>query len=176
MAELLKGKPLFAGNSTLNQLEKLLSWTGNPSHADIQALESDVGWSMIENLRGIKQKSIREWLPNADELALDLISKMLQFNPKKRITIEEVLKHPYLRDFHNPANEIISRPIRPVVDDNKKLSLKDYRSLIYKEISKRCTTEKSKGPDIAKCEIRCELPANERPKKKSLREKTQQNE
>jgi mitogen-activated protein kinase 15 len=47
MAELLKGKPLFAGNSTLNQLEKLLSWTGNPSPSDIQALESDVGWSMI---------------------------------------------------------------------------------------------------------------------------------
>lgn len=43
---------------------------------------------MIENLRGIKQKSIQEWLPNADELAIDLIEKMLQFNPKKRITIE----------------------------------------------------------------------------------------
>jgi serine/threonine protein kinase len=59
---------------------------------------------MIENMRGIKQRSIREWLPNADELALDLISKMLQFNPKKRITIDEVLRHPYLRDFHNPTS------------------------------------------------------------------------
>jgi mitogen-activated protein kinase 15 len=104
MAELIKGKPLFAGNSTLNQLEKLLSWTGSPSPSDIQSLESDVGWSMIENMRAVKQKSIREWLPNADELALDLISKMLQFSPKKRITIEEVLKHPYLRDFHNSSN------------------------------------------------------------------------
>lgn len=38
MAELLRGKPLFAGNSTLNQLEKVLSWTGTPSAADVQAL------------------------------------------------------------------------------------------------------------------------------------------
>lgn len=129
---------------------------------------------MIENLRAVRQKNIREWLPNADELALDLVSKMLQFNPKKRITIEEILQHPYLRDFHNPANEPVSAPIRPAISDNKKLSLKDYRSLIYKEIGRRFPTEKPRGPDLTKCEIRCELPhSNERTsKKRSVHETT----
>ena len=47
IAELIKGKPLFAGTSTLNQLEKLLGWTGFPTSSDIQALETDVGLSMI---------------------------------------------------------------------------------------------------------------------------------
>jgi len=31
MGEVLNGKPMFPGNSTLNQLEKIVSFTGNPS-------------------------------------------------------------------------------------------------------------------------------------------------
>ena len=31
-------------------------------------------------------------------LALDLLKKFLHFNPEKRITIEEALEHPYLKD------------------------------------------------------------------------------
>lgn len=31
LAEMQRGKPLFAGTSTLNQLEKVVMWTGPPS-------------------------------------------------------------------------------------------------------------------------------------------------
>ena len=31
MGEIMKGKPLFPGNSTLNQLERILAWTGPPT-------------------------------------------------------------------------------------------------------------------------------------------------
>jgi serine/threonine protein kinase len=36
-----------------------------------------------------------------DELALDLLRKLLVFNPKKRLTVEEALAHPYMQDFHD---------------------------------------------------------------------------
>ena len=61
--------------------------------------------------------------------------KMLQFNPEKRITIAEVLRHPYLSQFHNPRDEPSSRSIiQPPVSDNKKLNLKQYKQLIYDRI------------------------------------------
>jgi serine/threonine protein kinase len=41
-----------------------------------------------------------------DEQALDLLKKMLIFNPKNRITVDDALRHPYLKDFHNPQEEI----------------------------------------------------------------------
>jgi mitogen-activated protein kinase 1/3 len=34
--------------------------------------------------------------PHANPLALDMLEKLLAFNPTKRITVEEALKHPYL--------------------------------------------------------------------------------
>lgn len=38
-----------------------------------------------------------------DELGLDLLRKLLVFNPKKRLTVDEALKHPYLQDFHDDS-------------------------------------------------------------------------
>lgn len=62
---------------------------------------------------------------------------MLQFNPDKRITINEALRHPYLAQFHNPKEEIVSKKvIQPSVSDNKKLNLKQYKQLIYERIKK----------------------------------------
>jgi len=62
---------------------------------------------------------------------------MLQFNPDKRITINEALRHPYLAQFHNSKEEVVSKKvIQPPVSDNKKLNLKQYKQLIYERIKK----------------------------------------
>ena len=41
--------------------------------------------------------------------ALDLLDKMLTFNPHKRITVEEALAHPYLEQYFDPADEVSGR-------------------------------------------------------------------
>ena len=38
-------------------------------------------------------------LPDVSEDALDLLRKLLHFNPDKRITAEQALKHPYLSRY-----------------------------------------------------------------------------
>lgn len=90
---------------------------------------------MLDLLSKIKKTPKHEWFPNISNSAYDLLSKTLQFNPEKRLTMHEVLQHPYLQEFYS-ADEIVNSEskIRIPVDDNKKLSLKDYRALIYKFI------------------------------------------
>lgn len=38
--------------------------------------------------------------------ALDLLDKMLTFNPHKRISVEEALAHPYLEQYYDPSDEV----------------------------------------------------------------------
>jgi serine/threonine protein kinase len=98
---------LFAGTSTLNQIERVLTWTGFPNQSDIQSLRSDAGESMLDNLKNVKQRNPKDWFSSVDDSVRDLMSRMLTFNPNKRLTIDQILKHPYLEEFYDPSNEPI---------------------------------------------------------------------
>ena len=84
---------------------------------------------MLDILTKIKPLNRSNWLANCPPEAMDLIDKTLSFNPDKRPTMLEVLKHPYLREFYN-KKEVIEAEcrIRVEVDDNKKLNLRSTRA------------------------------------------------
>jgi len=76
--------------------------------------------------------------PHVNDLALDLLDKLLTFNPTKRITVEEALKHPYLEPYHDPEDEPTAEPIPEQFfdfDKNKDtLTKEQLKLLIYQEI------------------------------------------
>ena len=43
---------------------------------------------------------------------MDLLDKMLTFNPHKRITVEEALAHPYLEQYYDPQDEVRMKKIK----------------------------------------------------------------
>lgn len=78
LAEMMIYKPIFPGNSTLNQLERILMFTGRPSKEDISSLESELAFTMIESIKSLKAKPLKEWFNSTvPEDAVDLISKLL---------------------------------------------------------------------------------------------------
>lgn len=93
---------------------------------------------MIGSLHQLKVKSLKEWFkPDVPSDAVDLVTRMLEFNPKKRPNADQILRHPYLAQFHNSREEYESpKVIYPPVSDNKKLNMKQYRQLIYDRIRK----------------------------------------
>lgn len=142
LGELLSGQPMFPGESTMNQLEKILEVTGWPDKTAIKEIKSKFTNTMLESLnyRHQQQNSdpFKTLFPSASSDALDLIKNLLQFNPRKRLTAEEALRHPYLAQFHNEEDEPrLNGPIKISVDDNKRLTVNEYRKNLYKKIIQR---------------------------------------
>lgn len=44
--------------------------------------------------------------PTATPVALDLLEKLLSFDPMSRIDVQEALEHPYFELFHDPDDEV----------------------------------------------------------------------
>lgn len=101
LGQLMSGKSMFPGTSTLNQIQRILQVTGKPTQQDIQSIDSPLAANIISGTNIPKKKNYGAMFPYASEDALDLIKKLLIFNPKQRFTAEQSLAHKYLKDFHD---------------------------------------------------------------------------
>jgi len=70
--------------------------TGRPNAEDIESINSPLAATMLESLPPTKPRRLRDIFPTASDDALDLIRNLLQFNPNRRLTAEQVLRHPYV--------------------------------------------------------------------------------
>lgn len=143
LAELLMGKPIFPGTSTLHQLEKIIEFTGNPSKESIESLHSEVAESLINQLT-VRKRHLKEYFQGKENDLVVLVCRMLEFNPHHRITIDEALKTPCLQEFAQKEDEHIlncQKFVVPCVDDNVKLTLQQYRKIIYQDIERRYPEE-----------------------------------
>lgn len=151
LAELVSGRPLFPGASTMDQLERVISFTGPPLQSDIDSMESTFTQTMLANLSYSRPRLIlEEKLAGAAPEAIDLVRQLISFNPNDRPSAEQCLEHPYVAQFHSPHKEIVApSKIVMALKDCDKHTIRDYRKQIYKEavtppdsISKRKTPSK----------------------------------
>jgi len=101
LAEMYHKSPIFPGKDYSDQLTQIFSILGSPSREDIDdCVSNDPAVHHFLNALGeVDPKSWKDVLPNASDEAIDLISKLLSFNPSKRISIDEALRHPFLTKY-----------------------------------------------------------------------------
>ncbi|CAF99377.1 unnamed protein product, partial [Tetraodon nigroviridis] len=80
--------------------------------------------------------------PSVPPDALDLLRGLLVFNPDKRLTAEQALRHPYVARFHSPAKEpALDHDVVLPVDDAVQLSVVQYRNKLYEMMLERRTNQ-----------------------------------
>ncbi|XP_057420998.1 mitogen-activated protein kinase homolog MMK1 [Lotus japonicus] len=130
--ELMDRKPLFPGRDHVHQLRLLMELIGTPSEDDLGFLNENAK-RYIRQLPPYRRQSFQEKFPQVHPEAIDLVEKMLTFDPRKRITVEEALAHPYLTSLHDISDEPVCMTPFSFDFEQHALSEEQMKELIYRE-------------------------------------------
>eukprot|EP00882_Tetradesmus_deserticola_P018983 GHRQ01020422.1.p1 GENE.GHRQ01020422.1~~GHRQ01020422.1.p1 ORF type:complete len:196 (+),score=54.30 GHRQ01020422.1:883-1470(+) len=96
--EMINHRPLFPGDSEIDELHKIFMKLGTPDESV---------WPGVRNLPDYKDtfprwrpQPLQDMCPNLrDPLGLDLLGRMLVYDPQMRITARQALQHQYFHDI-----------------------------------------------------------------------------
>lgn len=139
---------MFKGKDYVDQLQKIFEVLGTPEDLLLGSLCSPRVLKYIQAWPKRSKMPLLKLFPHADPSALDLVSKLLEFNPKSRLNAEEALNHPYLSAYHHPLDE----PSHPRAFDGsfeQAQSIEDIKKLIVETVQehkKMTSTVKNSNP------------------------------
>jgi cyclin-dependent kinase len=95
-AELVTNQAIFQGDSELQQLLHIFKLFGTPNEEMWPGVSTLKNWHEYPQW---KPSTLSSAVPNLDEAGVDLLSKMLQYEPAKRISAKMAMEHPYFDDL-----------------------------------------------------------------------------
>eukprot|EP00002_Diphylleia_rotans_P024502 TRINITY_DN4841_c0_g1_i2.p1 TRINITY_DN4841_c0_g1~~TRINITY_DN4841_c0_g1_i2.p1 ORF type:complete len:371 (+),score=66.93 TRINITY_DN4841_c0_g1_i2:481-1593(+) len=152
MAELYTFRPLFPGNSEADMIYKICAIMGTPTTQtwpDGLKMAQGFGFRFPQCV-AIPFKRV---IPNASPEAIDLMLRMLHYDPAKRATASQCLQHPYFsvgltipENIPPPSVEAVSNMMSGIQADAS-----DYQSHNFAAEESR---EKQSGPEGISSNIR----------------------
>lgn len=107
--------PFFDGQNSFQQLISIifklhsvgcLSYIDGETYGNSKILEAALSNYNSRNISECKTNDFDHYFPHSTSAtALDLLKRMLAFNPSERITVEEALAHPFLVNLHDITDE-----------------------------------------------------------------------
>ena len=136
LAELIRRKALLPAQTEQEQMMMITNLIGKPDSKLIQAIEDPDNRTFMMQLPPAKGKDFNELFKGANPQAIDLIKKMLTYDPNQRITVEQALQHPYLERLHFEEDEPTGEPVSDFDFDFELFSLKipEFKKLMFEEI------------------------------------------
>uniref|UniRef100_A0ACD5Z735 Uncharacterized protein n=1 Tax=Avena sativa TaxID=4498 RepID=A0ACD5Z735_AVESA len=132
-AELLGRKPIFPGTNCLSQLKLIVSVLGTMDDGDLRFIDRSRAGNYIKSLPCSPGIPLSSMYPQVHPLAIDLLQKMLVFDPSERISVTEALEHPYMSALYDPsANPPAQVPVDLDIDEN--ISVDMIREMLCQEM------------------------------------------
>ncbi|XP_030737295.1 serine/threonine-protein kinase MAK isoform X1 [Globicephala melas] len=121
MAELYTLRPLFPGTSEVDEIFKICQVLGTPKKSDWPE-GYQLASSMNFRFPQCVPINLKTLIPNASSEAIQLMTEMLSWNPKKRPTASQALKHPYFQvgqvlgpsSHHLEPKQTLNKHVQPL--------------------------------------------------------------
>lgn len=124
IAEIFLGEPLFQGGTSLDQLVQIIQVLGSPSKEDILAMNHNYTTFRFPHVKPLEWETVFQHVRYIEEMmppdAIDLISKMLIFDPDQRINAFKALAHPFFDELRDEGTTIKNgKPLPPLFNFGK---------------------------------------------------------
>ncbi len=106
-AELLLNEPLFTAKNEAEQLSKIFRLLGQPTEDVWPGLRKLPGATALQKAAAQPFSVLRHKFPanrGLTELGLDLLQRLLTYDPRKRISASDALAHPWFQQRPLPAH------------------------------------------------------------------------
>jgi len=135
LGELLGRKPMFPGDDYIHQLTLISDKLGTPSEEDLDFVTSDRAKRFMRGQDFKPPQPLAALFPRANASAVDLLEKMLVFNPAKRISVVDALAHPYMASLANPEDEPTCKVAFEFENESDELDKQMLQEFIWKEMT-----------------------------------------
>ena len=113
--------------SSTDQLNVIFDLIGTPSEDEMSFVTDSKAFEYMKTFPMRKRLDLSKLYPGAGELAIDLLNKMLLFNPFFRLSVEECLNHKYFQVVRTKEKESVAD--EPVVLEFEKEGELDFNRL-----------------------------------------------
>lgn len=101
LAELLVGSPVLMGDSSVGQLVEIVRLIGTPTAADMAAVAPTAPPVPLPQLARTPLAAVLR--PGTDPLAIELVEKLLVYDPAQRATALDVVSDPFFEPLFGPT-------------------------------------------------------------------------
>lgn len=84
---------MLPGNDYLDQVHRIINLIGTPTDEDMSFIGNESAKRYIKKLPYSQKKDFRKMFPLGSDLCIDLLYKLLVFNPNKRFSVFQALEH-----------------------------------------------------------------------------------